>query len=299
MNTRQFRYVMALAEYKRFATVAKKFFVSQSSVSKQIRALEEELGVLLFRRTRHGVDTTTEGAVIVEALNKCKKIFTDTLEKVLLRDVSDNKLFLGFLESFDSRPELLKAMKTLRDRCGDTDITVSSYTYKGLMDVVNERKADVFFCPEECADKELFETHFLWEASQALMVPADHELAAAGDINGYDFSDERFMMISIGPSERRETVDKLKKAFNIREHQVSIFENMANFSANIEALRAVSIIPMLDVYINDPRFRFLPVDPLEWPPCRVVAAWRRDSAKPALVELITIIKQVFQQAPRC
>ena len=295
MNTRQIKYVLALAEYKRFAAVAKKYFVSQSSVSKQIHALEEELEVKLFRRTRHGVEMTPEGVELIDALKKCKEIFIHALENVLLQDTKDNNLILGFVESFDAHPELPKAISELRSRHVDSDITVNSYTYKGIMDVVTERKADVFFCPEECINDNVFETLFLWETSQALMVPVDHELAITGDLESYNFSNERFMMISIGPNDRRETIDNLKKAFNISEGQINFYENMSNFSANIESLKGLSITPKLDVYINNPNFIYLPVDSQLWQPCKVIAAWRKDNMKPTLIELVSILKQYFPQ----
>ena len=295
MNTRQIKYAIALSEYKRFATVAKKYFVSQSSVSKKIHALEEELGVKLFRRTRHGVEPTPEGVEIIEALKTCKEIFINALENVLLRDAKDNNLILGFVESFDAKPELPKAISELSNRHADSDITVNSYTYKGIMDVVTERKADVFFCPEECINDSVFETLFLWETQQALMVPADHELALTGDLESYDFSNERFMMISIGPNDRRETIANLQKVFNINEGQISFFENMSNFSANIESLQGLSVMPILDVYINNPNFLYLPVDSQLWSSCKVIAAWRKDNLKPALIELIAILKQYFPQ----
>ena len=56
MELRQLRYFVAVADTLNFSRAAESMFVSQSSLSKQISDLEQELGVLLFRRSKHNVE---------------------------------------------------------------------------------------------------------------------------------------------------------------------------------------------------------------------------------------------------
>ena len=61
MEVRQLRYFVAAAELRNIARAAEKLNVSQPPVSRQIKALEDELGLSLFERTTKGVALTTAG----------------------------------------------------------------------------------------------------------------------------------------------------------------------------------------------------------------------------------------------
>jgi LysR family hca operon transcriptional activator len=62
------RYVVAVAEELHFSRAAEKLHVAQPSLSKQIRDLEEEIGIRLFDRTKRDVHLTQAGmAFVVEA----------------------------------------------------------------------------------------------------------------------------------------------------------------------------------------------------------------------------------------
>jgi LysR family hydrogen peroxide-inducible transcriptional activator len=66
MNLQDFRYVVAVASLRHFGKAAETCYVSQPTLSSQIRKLEEELGVTLFERTNKRVDLTPAGERILE-----------------------------------------------------------------------------------------------------------------------------------------------------------------------------------------------------------------------------------------
>jgi len=61
INFTQLEYFLAVARKKNFSRAAEDSYVSQSCLSKQIKALEEELGVALFDRSSTGVSLTAAG----------------------------------------------------------------------------------------------------------------------------------------------------------------------------------------------------------------------------------------------
>lgn len=65
MNLRDLKYFLALAETRHFGQAAARHFVSQPTLSGQIRKLEEELGGALFERSKKSVVITPLGALLL------------------------------------------------------------------------------------------------------------------------------------------------------------------------------------------------------------------------------------------
>ncbi len=66
MTITQLQYALALAEHRNFTLAAEKCFVTQPTLSMQIQKLEEELGVLIFDRTKKPIQLTQVGEKIIE-----------------------------------------------------------------------------------------------------------------------------------------------------------------------------------------------------------------------------------------
>ncbi|NCA70423.1 MAG: LysR family transcriptional regulator [Sphingobacteriia bacterium] len=65
MNLRDLKYILAVAETRHFGRAAERCFVSQPTLSGQIKKLEDELGVVIFERTNRSVEITPVGQVIL------------------------------------------------------------------------------------------------------------------------------------------------------------------------------------------------------------------------------------------
>lgn len=66
LSIKDLYYVLALAEHKHFGRAAEAALVSQPALTKQIKNIEETLGVLIFERNKRNVNLTTIGYQIVE-----------------------------------------------------------------------------------------------------------------------------------------------------------------------------------------------------------------------------------------
>ncbi|NCC29858.1 MAG: LysR family transcriptional regulator, partial [Gammaproteobacteria bacterium] len=65
MNLRDLKYILAVAETRHFGRAAERCFVSQPTLSGQIKKLEEELDVVIFERTNRSVEVTPVGEAIL------------------------------------------------------------------------------------------------------------------------------------------------------------------------------------------------------------------------------------------
>lgn len=79
MTITQLEYAVAVATYKSFIAAAEKCFVTQPTLSMQIQKLEDELGIILFDRSRHPISITAIGERVIEqarqALAETRKIY--------------------------------------------------------------------------------------------------------------------------------------------------------------------------------------------------------------------------------
>jgi LysR family hydrogen peroxide-inducible transcriptional activator len=66
MNLRDLKYIVAVAETRHFGRAAARCFVSQPTLSGQIKKLEDHLGVTVFERTNRSVEVTPVGQAIID-----------------------------------------------------------------------------------------------------------------------------------------------------------------------------------------------------------------------------------------
>ena len=65
MTLQQLRYIVEVAKSGTFMEAAKNLFLSQPSLTKSIKELEKEMGILIFDRTNKGVSVTKEGEIFL------------------------------------------------------------------------------------------------------------------------------------------------------------------------------------------------------------------------------------------
>ena len=98
MNIRDFEYLVALAEHKHFRKAAEACFVSQPTLSGQIRKLEDELGTSLLERSSRRVLFTDSGLQLVSQAKRILaevKTFTE-MASLQGKDMS-GPLHIGFI----------------------------------------------------------------------------------------------------------------------------------------------------------------------------------------------------------
>ena len=98
MNIRDLKYLVAVAEHKHFGKAAEACFVSQPTLSTQVKKLEEYLGVTLIERTNRQVLLTPVGEAVVR---QAKRVLGDLSELVQLaeqfQDPLGGELRLGII----------------------------------------------------------------------------------------------------------------------------------------------------------------------------------------------------------
>nr|WP_300785497.1 LysR family transcriptional regulator [uncultured Acetatifactor sp.] len=142
MELRTMRYFLAVAREENMTRAAELLHVTQPTLSKQLKALEEELGKKLFTRHSFSIQLTEEGILLRKRAEDLVKMADKiTTEFLALDDVLGGDVYFGLAESYQIR-HLAAAIKRFKEICpglhyhitsGDTE-QVTEKLDKGIID---------------------------------------------------------------------------------------------------------------------------------------------------------------------
>lgn len=81
MTTKQIEYILELAQTLNFNRAAENLYISQPTMTYQIKAAEEEIGFAIFERTGKGASLTPAGAQFVGSLRSIHQALKDAIEQ--------------------------------------------------------------------------------------------------------------------------------------------------------------------------------------------------------------------------
>ena len=101
MELRQLRYFVKVGELLNFTEAARELFVSQSTLSQQIRSLEDELRCSLLVRDSHSVTLTEEGRYFLSDARKTLQQAQQCVDRIAdVQNLDEGELNIGCTHSF-------------------------------------------------------------------------------------------------------------------------------------------------------------------------------------------------------
>lgn len=295
MNLRDLKYLVALAEYKHFGRAAAACFVSQPTLSTQIKKLEEELGVPLVERAPRKVMLTPAGR---EAAARARGIVAEVEQMKEAarrsRDPEAGTVRLGIFPTLG--PYLLPhVVPTIRQRFPQLEMLLVEEKSDVLMAQLRNGQLDAALLALPINDDQLH-TEFLFEEPFVLAAPEGHPLTAHATLNMDDLSNQRLLLLQDGHCLRDQALDvcHLAGALEKSEFQATSLETLRQMvAANV----GVTLLPMLAVkppVARSENVQLIPFQGDPHPNRRIAMVWRRSSAMGAFLEQLA---QVFRNLP--
>lgn len=212
MELRQIKYYIKAAELLNFTEAAKQLYITQSTLSQQIKQLEEEMNVTLFDRIGKRVYLTEAGS---EFLPYAKQTIKDTemgMQRLLdLQDIRKGTLKIGitYSLSFGLASILLRFMREYPN----IKIEVKYNTALELLEMLKSRDLDLVFSLKMRVQEELVEMSDLYEAPLCAIVHQRHVLAPRKEISIKELSQYSLVLPSKGLS-ARSALDEILKTHN-------------------------------------------------------------------------------------
>ncbi len=174
MNIRDFEYLIALAEHKHFRKAAEACFVSQPTLSGQIRKLEDELGTVLLERSSRRVLFTDSGLQLVDQAKRILK------EVKTFKDMASGQsgemsgpIHIGFIPTVG--PYLLpRIVPTLKHDFPDLELYLHEAQTRQLVKQLEEGKLDCLVLAAVDETKPFKEIE-IYNEPLSIAVPCDHE----------------------------------------------------------------------------------------------------------------------------
>jgi LysR family hydrogen peroxide-inducible transcriptional activator len=153
----QIQYLIALDEHRNFVKAAEASFITQPTLSMQLKKLEDELGVLVFDRSKQPIAPTELGRKIID---QAKQIFKETqyIEEILkdYKGEVSGTLTIGILPTISNAlmPHLISQ---IAKRYHDLKLQVREMKTAEIIDALKENKLDVGIVSTPVKDEALVE----------------------------------------------------------------------------------------------------------------------------------------------
>lgn len=285
MNLRDLKYLVAVAEHQHFGRAAEACFVSQPTLSTQLKKLEQTLGVTLIERTNRRVMLSPEGEQIVaQAQRILVEVNALTAMSEHLRDPMGGELRLGIIPTI--APYLLpKILAPLAAEFPNLNIQLTEGQTSHITRMLKHGDLDAVLLAlplpmqeENIEEAELYTEAFLFA------VAAEHPKAQKRSVSTEDLQDEEVLLLEDGHCLRDQALAICQAHRGVES---------SNFSAtSLETLRqlvaanmGITLMPELAVATLEdanPRVRYIPFSG-EVPSRTLGLCWRSSSTRAELL----------------
>lgn len=206
MELRQIRYFVTVAGTLSFSEAARRLYITQGTLSQQIRQLEDELGTPLFIRNSHTVELTEEGVALLplarrtlDAAQACSDSVKDH------RKMLCGTLNIGVTYSFTEIVAV--AVKNFLKEYPGVNMKVYCKTAEELYDMLKDRQIDMMMAFKPAQEHLDVESSRLFEYSLRAIMRKSHPLAGRSEVTLDDLS-RQWMALPAAGLQARAALDK-------------------------------------------------------------------------------------------
>ena len=281
-DLRKLRYFVALAEEMHFGRAAQRLMIAQPVLSRQIRALEKELGAQLLRRDRRSTELTAAGKQLFQEAPPLLAA-ADALQRRVAQAAGGATRFrVGFMPGIT----VSAAVRALTRRHPGLTVEVVRTSWDDQAQVVLDGSVDVSLVRMPI-DQSGLRLQPLFTEPRVVVLPADHRLAAKDVLALADLADEHLLQ---DPDAVPEWRDLPKPAGHEprpwpRVHSV---EEKLEYVASGDGL--VVLPESTATYYTRPDIAQVPVD---IGPNQVCAAWRAGRDDELVRDFVDIVVRTY------
>lgn len=246
MNTQQLETFIQVAEQLNFARAAETLNVTQSAISRQIRALEEELGTKLFARTTRTVSLTPEGAIFLEHAKQILDHLQVAASRMEHRSSNGARVLRIGCESEGDRDFLCRVLRRSRQQIPDFHPLLRILPHRALLNLFFQGEVEVLFgIQEELPVREDFPFVPLYQLPLCCVMAPDHPLAGTEPIRVEELFSYPLALCSAYTVPTRMAALQKRIAQHLSPEQIYLCENAAAVEMLVRAGYGCAVLPRL------------------------------------------------------
>jgi LysR family hydrogen peroxide-inducible transcriptional activator len=279
MNLKDLKYLVAIADTGHFGKAAERSFVSQPTLSAQLKKLEEYLGVKLVERQPKNVQLTEVGRQIVV---RARRMLDEGEEIVALaRNNTDpyaGKLKLALIPTIG--PYLLpRVMQKIRKSLPHLGLMLYEYQTEALLKRLREGEIDVGIMALPAAQDGV-ESRALYTENFTVALPSQHPLTTKATIKVQDLKGQTLLLLEDGHCLRDQALEVCSR-IEVREAEDFRATSLETLRQMVVAGLGITLMPEMAVEAPFGSQRGLAIRQFAKPtPTRTVGAvWRKSSTR--------------------
>ena len=293
MQIRQLEYFIAVSEQLNFTKAAKQFYISQTAVTLQIKALEDELGVKLFNRNNRMVELTPAGRTFLEDAKAILRRTRDAVDRARRADtVFTGHLSLGFVKGFE-KTVLSDLLAEFHSRYPNISISLTRDNVADLYDAVLDGSLDlainILYSFDYMDDMQDMDHVVLRRYPLLAVMPVSHPLSHRTVINRSEL--KGYPLVDIKKSENKYGEKKaIMNAFARAGFMPDIQYISDDVETSVLAVAAGLGYALLPSYITDnivikEKVTAVPLEGEEQQMI-IIGAWNRNNDNPARIRFM-------------
>ena len=244
VNLLQLEALVHLVEERSFSRAAKRMFLTQPSLTKHIRNLEDTLGAKVVNRASRVFTLTPEGRVVFDYARRILKLREEIADRVMrLRDSESGEISIA-ASTIPATYILPRAIGGFRKRYPEIRTTVRTADSSDVIEMVLESEAEVGIIGKRPPAGKLV-SEALWKDRLVLAVPAAHPWAKRKSLRLREIGKEPFVIREKGSGTRETLEGCLRDAGGPGTSNLDVVAELGSSEAVKEAILAglgVSVI---------------------------------------------------------
>jgi len=294
INFRDLRYLVAVADHQHFGQAAAACFVSQPTLSTQIKKLEDYLGVQLVERTSKRVIVTPVGRMITERARQVLNEVEDLVDVARAAgDPMSGELRLGIIPTLG--PYLIPHLfPVLKARYPNLRVLLHEERTNGLIERLRDGSLDAAIMGVPVHDEGLIPLPLFQEPFQVAL-PSDHPLARNAQIERDELDTLPMLLLEEGHCMRDQALDFCSRV-GAQQQQDFRATSLETLRQMVATGAGITLLPTLAVEGATMDTHGLCVRPLAGvPPVRELAIYRRRGC--AREPLINALAELIRELP--
>ena len=297
MTIIQLQYLIEVANCGSFSAASEHCFVTQPSLSMQIKSLEEELGVILLDRSKKPVIPTEAGALVIAQAQETLKAYDSIRESVAeLKGETAGKLRLGVIPTI--APYLLhKFIPDFVKRYPKVELEIREMVTADIIEALKRDKIDAALvasgtCGEGIIERDLFSDTFY------AYVSPSNPLFERSNIRFEDIDMNDLIMLSRGNCMRDQIIELCEARRGLPTHYYFESVSLDTLMRIVDCTSSMTIIPEMALeYIPSSRKQQIKTLAKSATSRRIAIAIRRTYVKTSIISALeqTIMEKISME----